>query len=168
MEKTYALMEKEAKAKNIQLEYWSEIINPYIYQDIMHTTDVIVNVLLNAIKYTPEGGKVRFGLKQTEGDMENECNVTFICEDTGIGISPEFIPYICKNFAREDNEINQEIPSAGLGLSISKALLYLMNGSIDFKSAPGKGTTVTVTMPHLYAKKEDVEKASTLSSNIRL
>ena len=168
MEKTYALIENEAKAKNIQVEYWSEITNPYIYQDIMHTTDVVINVLLNAIKYTPEGGKIRFGLKQTEGDLQNECIVTFVCEDNGIGISPEFIPYVCKNFAREDNEINREIPSAGLGLSIAKALLYLMNGTIDIKSAPGKGTTVAVAMPHIYAKKEDVEKASTLSGNVRV
>lgn len=168
MEKTYALIENEAKAKNIQVEYWSEITNPYIYQDIMHTTDVVINVLLNAIKYTPKGGKIRFGLKQTEGDLQNECIVTFVCEDSGIGISPEFIPYVCKSFAREDNEINREIPSAGLGLSIAKALLYLMNGTIDIKSAPGKGTTVAVAMPHIYAKKEDVEKASTLSGNVRV
>ena len=168
MEKTYALIENEATAKNIQVEYWSEITNPYIYQDIMHTTDVVINVLLNAIKYTPEGGKIRFGLKQTEGDLQNECIVTFVCEDNGIGISPEFIPYVCKSFAREDNEINREIPSAGLGLSIAKALLYLMNGTIDIKSAPGKGTTVAVAMPHIYAKKEDVEKASTLSGNVRV
>ena len=168
MEKTYALIENEAKAKNIQVEYWSEITNPYIYQDIMHTTDVVINVLLNAIKYTPKGGKIRFGLKQTEGDLQNECIITFFCEDSGIGISPEFIPYVCKNFAREDNEINREIPSAGLGLSIAEALLYLMNGTIDIKSAPGKGTTVAVAMPHIYAKKEDVEKASTLSGNVRV
>ena len=168
MEKTYELIEQETKAKNITVEYWSEIINPYIYQDIMHTTNYVMQVLSNAVKYTPEGGKIRFGLKQTQGENPDECIVNFICEDSGIGISPEFIPYICKSFAREDNDINSEVPSAGLGLSIAKTLLYMMNGTIDIKSEPGVGTTVTTSQPHRYAKKEEVEKATSLSGNVRL
>ena len=167
-DKIYALIEDEVKAKGIEVEYWSEIINPYIYQDLMHTTNVVQNILMNAIKYTPTGGKIRFGLKQEQSDVPNECTVSFICEDTGIGISPEFVPYICKNFAREDNEINAEIPSAGLGLSIAKSLLYIMNGTISVKSELGKGTTVTTCQPHRYAKKEEVEKSTSLTENVRV
>lgn len=168
VEKIYSLIDKEAAEKKITVEYWSDIFYPYIYQDIIHTTNVVMIILLNAIKYTPAGGKIRFGLKQTKNELENECNVSFICEDTGIGVSPEFLPYICKSFAREDNEINSEVPSAGLGLSIAKTLLYIMNGTIDIKSELGKGTTVTTIQPHLYAKKEDVENNSTLAGNMRL
>ena len=168
VEKTYALIENEAKAKNIEVEYWSDIKNPYIYQDIMHTTNVVLNILNNAIKYTPVGGKIRFGLKQEPGESDDECIVSFICEDNGIGISPEFVPFICKSFAREDNEVNAEIASAGLGLSIAKTLLYLMNGTIDIRSELGKGTTVTTSQPHRYAKKEEVEKTTSLSGNVRL
>ena len=168
MEKTYSLIEGEAKRKNLQVEYWSDIKNPYIYQDIMHTTNCVRNILVNAVKYTPSGGKIRFGLKQTPGENPDECNISFICEDTGIGVSPEFVPYICKSFAREDNEVNAEIPSAGLGLAIAKTLLYLMNGTIAIKSELGKGTTVTTIQPHRYAKKEDVEKATSLSDNVQL
>ncbi|SEP97999.1 PAS domain S-box-containing protein/diguanylate cyclase (GGDEF) domain-containing protein [Treponema bryantii] len=168
MEKTYALIEKDVNEKGIEVEYWSEITNPYIYQDIMHTTNVVMNILMNAIKYTPEGGKIRFGLRQEQAENPNECIITFICEDTGIGISPEFIPYICKSFAREDNEVNASIQSAGLGLSIAKTLLYLMNGTIDIKSEIGKGTTVTTRQPHLYAKKEEVERSTSLTGNVHL
>ncbi len=169
VEKIYSLVEDEAKANGIELEYWSEISNPYIYQDLVHTTNVVLNILMNAIKYTPKGGKIRFGLKQTPGDYVHECYVSFICEDTGIGISPEFLPYICKNFAREDNEINCAISSAGLGLSIANSLLAIMNGTIDIKSEPGKGTTVTTRQPHRFADKEDVinqdvENKDTLSN----
>ena len=167
VEKIYSLIEKDAKEKNITVEYWSDIFYPYIYQDVIHTTNVVMNILQNAIKYTPEGGKIRFGLRQSKNILENECNVSFICEDSGIGISPEFLPYICKSFAREDNEVNTEIPSAGLGLSIAKNLLYIMNGTIEFKSEPGKGTTVITDQPHLYARKEDVDKATTLAENLR-
>ncbi len=168
VEKIYALIKNEAEAKDITVEYWSEIFNPYIYQDVIHTTDNVMNILMNAVKYTPRGGTIRFGLKQEKSEVENECFVSFICEDTGIGISPEFLPYICKSFAREDNEVNAEIPSAGLGLCISKNLLELMGGTIEIKSELGKGTTVISTQPHRYAKKEDVDKATTLANNVRV
>lgn len=168
VEKIYALIKNEAEAKDIKVEYWCEIINPYIYQDVIHTTDTVMNILMNAVKYTPRGGKIRFGLKQEKAALDNECLVSFICEDTGIGISPEFLPYICKSFAREDNQVNAEIPSAGLGLCITKNLLELMGGTIEIKSELGKGTTVISTQPHMYAKKEDVDKAATLANNVRL
>ncbi len=164
----YELIAEEAKAKNIKVEYWSEIENPYIYQDIMHTTNVVSNIVHNAIKYTPEGGKIRFGLKQAHEPLEGGCTISFICEDNGVGIAPEFLPYAFKSFAREDNDINQEIPSAGLGLSIAHSLLYIMNGTLSIKSEIGKGTTVTTVQPHRYAKKEDVEKATSLMGNVRL
>ena len=167
VEKIYALVKDEAKERGIQVEYWSEIINPYIYQDVMHTTDVVMNILMNALKYTPRGGKIRFGIKQTPGPGENECNVSFYCEDTGIGVSKEFLPYMCKTFAREDNLINTTVPSAGLGLSIAKALLNLMNGTLEINSEYGKGTSVVTAQPHRYAKKEDIEKSTTLASNVR-
>ena len=168
VEKIYSLIKNEAEAKDIKVEYWSEIINPYIYQDVIHTTDNVMNILMNAVKYTPRGGRIRFGLKQEKSALDNECLVSFICEDTGIGISPEFLPYICKSFAREDNQVNAEIPSAGLGLCISKNLLELMGGTIEIKSELGKGTTVIATQPHRYAKKEDVDKAATLTNNVRV
>ena len=168
VEKIYALIKNEAEAKDITVEYWSEIFKPYIYQDVIHTTDNVLNILMNAVKYTPRGGKIRFGLKQEKSALDNECLVSFICEDTGIGISPEFLPYICKSFAREDNQVNAEIPSAGLGLCISKNLLDLMGGTIEIKSELGKGTIVISTQPHRYAKKEDVDKAATLTNNVRI
>ena len=107
-------------------------------------------------------------MRQEPGESDDECTVSFICEDTGIGVSPEFVPYNCKSFAREGNEINAEIPSAGLGLSIAKTLLYLMGGTIDIRSEPGKGTTVITSQPHRYAKKEEIEKSTSLTGNVRL
>ena len=167
VEKIYSLIKNEANKKGVKVEYWSEIDYPYIYQDVIHTTANVLNILKNAIKYTPKGGTIRFGLKQLKGELENECKISFICEDTGIGISKEFLPYACKSFAREDNEVNAEIPSSGLGLCISKNLLELMHGTLDIESELGKGTIVTSIQPHLYAKKGDVEKAATLANNVR-
>ena len=126
-----------------------------------------MNIVRNAIKYTPKGGKIKIGIRQTKGPSDDICFVEFICEDTGIGISQEFLPYICNSFSREDNEINNEIQSSGIGLNISKALLELMDGTIEIKSELGKGTTVITKQPHRYAKKTDIEKASTLIDNLR-
>ena len=167
-EKIYGLAETTAIQKGVKLEYWSMIYNPYIYQDVVHTTDVVMNVLFNAIKYTPAGGTVRFGLKQTPTDDPNICMVDFICEDNGIGISEEFLPYACRDFAREDNEINEQFPSAGLGLSIAQSLLKLMKGTIEITSEQGKGTVVTTSQPHRFAKKEEVEEDVMLTGNVRV
>ena len=165
--KIYVLIEEAAKKKGVNVEYWSEIIYPYIYQDVIHTTDVVLNILQNALKYTPKGGKIRFGIKQIPGKNENECKIDFICEDTGIGISKEFLPHIYENFAREENEINAKIPSSGLGLNLVKALLSLMNGTIEIKSEKGRGTTVITSQPHRYAKKDDVQNDTTLEKNLK-
>ena len=165
-ERIASLLKEKAEEKGIKLEGWSEIFNPYIYQDVIHTTTVVQNILMNAIKYTPAGGTIRFGLKQTPGANMKECMIDFICEDTGIGVSREFLPYICSSFAREDNEINAQIPGAGLGLYISKSLLTIMNGTIEVTSEEGKGTTVRTSQPHRFAKKEDIKKDTLLVSNV--
>ncbi|MBP5602398.1 MAG: EAL domain-containing protein [Treponema sp.] len=162
----YNLVKKVAVTKGVKLEYWSQIYNPYIYQDIIHTTDVVMNILMNAIKYTPPRGVVKFGLKQYPGKNENECMIDFICEDTGIGISEEFLPYVCNNYSREDNEVNAVIPGSGLGLAIAKELLGLMSGTIEIKSELGKGTTVRTSQPHRFADKKDVKKAALLVDHL--
>ena len=163
----YELIEGDAKKKNIKLEYWSEIKNFYIYQDLIHTTAAVNNILRNAIKYTPEGGTIKFGLRQTPRANPEECNIDFVCEDTGIGISPEFLPYVCKMFAREDNEINTANPSSGLGMNIVLQLAKLMGGTVEITSELGKGTKVVLSMPHRYARKEDIDSESTLIGTLK-
>ena len=162
MKRTYALIEEKAKDKGIEVEYWSEIERPYIFQDILHTADVVLNIITNAIKYTPKGGKVKFGIKQSPGKNDDECMIDFICEDNGIGISEDFLPKAYTSFEREDNEFNRDNPSAGLGLNIAKSLIELMNGTISITSQKGKGTTVRTSQPHRYAKREEIESESNL------
>ena len=167
-EKIFSLIKDAAEKKRITIETWSEIYNPYIWQDVVHTTNVVLNIAMNAIKYTPVGGKIRIGLQQTPGKNEKECMVSMICEDNGIGISKKFLPHVCKPFAREDNKINQEIPSAGLGLHIAEQLLEFMNGTIEITSKKGKGVIVKTSQPHRFCKKDDIEKDTVLTQNVRL
>ena len=167
-EKIFSLIKDAAEKKRITVETWSEIYNPYIWQDVVHTTNVVLNIAMNAVKYTPVGGKIKIGLQQTPGKNEKECMISIICEDNGIGISKKFLPHVCKPFAREDNKINQEIPSAGLGLHIAEQLLEFMNGTIEITSKKGKGVIVKTSQPHRFCKKDDIEKDTVLTQNVRL
>ena len=168
LEKITSLVKEAAAKKRIKIETWGEIYNPYVYQDVIHTTDEVFNVVMNAIKYSPVGGKIRLGIKQRPGRTPEECIIDFICEDNGIGISKKFLPYVCKPFAREDNKINQEIPSAGLGLHITKKLLDLTGGSIEITPKKGKGLIVKTSQSHRLAKKSDIDKDTVLTQNVRL
>ena len=167
-EKIYGLIKEAAEKKRIKVETWQEIYNPYIYQDVVHTTDVVLNILMNAVKYTPAGGSIKIGLQQTPGKNENECIISFICEDNGIGISKKFLPHVCKPFAREDNKVNQENPSSGLGLHIAQKLLELMDGTIEITPKKGKGVIVKTSQPHRFCKKTDIDKDTVLTQNVRL
>ena len=168
IEKIYSLIKDAADKKRIKVETWQDIYNPYVYQDVIHTTDEVLNVLMNAVKYSPVGGKLKIGIRQRPAKNENECVVDFICEDNGIGISKKFLPYVCNPFAREDNKINKEIQSAGLGLYITKKLLELTGGTIEIVPKKGKGVIVKTSQIHRFCKKEDVDKDTVLTQNVRL
>ena len=168
IEKISSLIKDAADKKRIKVETWQDIYNPYIYQDVIHTTDEVLNVLMNAVKYSPVGGKIKIGIRQRPGKNENECSIEFVCEDNGIGISKKFLPHVCKPFAREDNKINKEIQSAGLGLHITQKLLELTGGSIEIVPKKGKGVIVKTIQTHRFCKKEDVEKETVLTQNVRL
>ena len=168
IEKISSLIKDAADKKRIKVETWQDIYNPYIYQDVIHTTDEVLNVLMNAVKYSPVGGKIKIGIRQRPGKNENECIIEFVCEDNGIGVSKKFLPHICKPFAREDNKINKEIQSAGLGLHITQKLLELTGGSIEIVPKKGKGVIVKTIQTHRFCKKEDVEKETVLTQNVRL
>ncbi len=158
----YGLIKDVAKKKGVEVEYYEQIESPYIYQDVRHTVDLVLNIVQNAVKYTPSGGKVKFWLKQTVLENKKDCIVEFYCQDTGIGMDEEFIPYACKSFTREANEVNAKIASSGLGLALVQNLMSLMKGEIEIQSKKGKGTLVHTSQPHRLANREDVLNETTL------
>lgn len=158
MERMRLMVEEAASKKGIKVEVFSNISNPYIYQDLDKTSQVSLSIVDNAIKYTPKGGTIRFGITQIPGGNQDECYMKFECFDNGIGISEEFLPHVFEPFSREDNDINKVLKSPGLGLYTSKALLDLVNGSINVESKPGKGTVVTVIQKHSFADPAIVKK----------
>ena len=136
-------------------------IDEYYIGDDMKLRQVMINILGNAVKFTPEGGMVSF-LIEDVARMDNKATLRFTIQDTGIGMSKEYLPKLFDAFSQEDSSSTNKYGSTGLGMPITKRIVELMNGSIDVESEKGKGTTfiVTITLTqadHESARENDIE-----------
>ena len=120
---------------------------PYVYIDTLHANEVLINLISNAIKYTPEGGKVRLKVNQTENVTDGKTTFRFAVEDNGIGMSEEFQNHLFEAFSRENTSTVSKQEGAGLGLSIVKKILDLAGGTISVKSRVNEGSTFSVELP---------------------
>ncbi len=120
--------------------------SPWVICDEVRLRQIFLNLLSNSIKYTPAGGKIIFELFQKE-TPEGKLQTIGTIEDTGIGMSQEYMKKMWNAFSRADDDKIRNIQGTGLGLPIVKQLVDLMNGSIDVSSALDKGTKFTVTLP---------------------
>ncbi len=113
--------------------------------DSMKLRQVLINILSNAVKFTPEGGKVSLTVKRT-GQFDGKSALRFVIADTGIGMSEEFLPRLFDAFSQEDSSTTSKYGSSGLGMAITKNIVEMMNGTIEVKSKKGEGTVFTVTV----------------------
>ena len=130
------------------LEYQCHINGPvddYYIGDNMKLKQVLINILGNAVKFTPEGGKVTLEVEQ-KAKYNGKSTLEFKVSDTGIGMSKEFLPHIFDTFAQEDDSTTTKYGSTGLGLAITKSIVEMMNGNIQVESEKGKGSVFTVTV----------------------
>ena len=118
--------------------------------DPLRLRQVLVNILSNAVKYTNDGGEISVYLQTKIEDRHAQLH--FQCRDNGIGMSPEFVARIFDPFERANTTTISKIEGTGLGMSIVKALVEAMDGSIGIDSAPGRGTTVDIRIPLDYEK----------------
>lgn len=134
-----------------------DINYPYIYIDSAHSTEIILNIMSNAIKYTGEGGKITCKLRQEPYIIDGWCVTELAVTDTGIGMSEEFQMHMFESFSRERSSTNSGIEGTGLGMGIVKKLVDMMSGSIAVDSKLGEGTTFTVRIPCRIAAKEEAQ-----------
>ena len=130
-----------------------------------------MNLLSNAVKYTPEGGTIHFTIRELPYEREGYALFQTVVEDTGIGISKEYIPHLFEAFSREKSSSESGIIGTGLGLRIVKKFVDLMEGSIVVESEIGEGTRFTVTIPHRIATANEYiseENAKELPEEIKL
>ena len=156
----------EIQRKNISFQKNWNITHRYLYVDKVHYEEIFLNILSNAVKYTPDGGRI--SISATEYETENGVDIEFVVEDTGIGMSEEFIGHVYEDFVREYNTTASGIQGTGLGLGIVKRLVDLMKGTINISSRLGEGTKVTVRMPSRVATVNEsyVEKTDVNESDI--
>ena len=147
----FELFTDEAKKKSLALHYTINIKHEHILTDTTKVKEIFVNILSNAIKYTPSGGSVRVNVDELPCDEPGYMMVRTRVSDTGIGMSPEYLTNIFEAFTRERDTTKSKIAGTGLGMSIVKNYVDLLGGTIDVESGLGKGSTFTVTLKHRIA-----------------
>lgn len=129
---------------NIRID---KIIHEYLFADELRLNQIFINLLTNAVKYTPNGGRINLELGEKLADESGKTVIlTYIVSDNGMGMSEEFQKTMYENFSRATDSRTNKIQGSGLGLAITKQMVELMNGTIECKSELGKGTTFTVNV----------------------
>ena len=123
--------------------------------DSLRIQQVFVNLMSNAVKYTPDGGNITLTIKEKPNGFSKLGCYEFSIEDNGIGMTPEFQKIMFEPFSRADDHRTTKVQGTGLGMAIARNIVNLMNGDIQVESAPNKGTKITVTV---YLKLQENEK----------
>ncbi len=140
----------------------SDIRHENVIGDTLRLRQVFVNILGNAVKFTPEGGTITFSIRECDSLIHGMACYEFICEDTGIGMDEEFIKTIYDPFARSQLSVSKNIEGTGLGMSITRNILRLMDGDIQAESQLGVGSKFTVRV-HLKLQEPGAENVDELA-----
>ena len=162
----FAVFDEKAGKKNIVLHYTMNVEHEHVLTDVTKVKEIFVNILSNAIKYTPSGGSVMMSVDELPCDEPGYMIVRNRVSDTGIGMSQDYMTKIFDAFTREQNTTKSKIAGTGLGMSIVRKYVDLLGGTIDVESELGKGSTITVTLKHKiadesYYVKKHIEESGT-------
>ncbi len=149
------MLKAAAEEKHQRLIVKKNIIYPYVYVDNAHMSEIILNILSNAIKYTGDGGSIYCTLNHLAHPDEGWCTIELIISDTGIGMTEEFQKHIFESFSRERSSTLSGVDGTGLGMGIVKKLVDLLNGTITVDSRLGEGSTFTIRIPCRTATAEE-------------
>ena len=150
------IIQPQMKAKQMEMFIDTfEVVNEDVIADPLKLNQIFINLIGNAIKYTPAGGVVSFRITQHTTSRHGWGDYVFIVKDNGIGMSQEFVEHIFEPFERESTATRSGIQGAGLGMAITKSIIDMMGGEITVESEVGKGSTFTVRIP---LQLQDTEK----------
>ena len=150
------VFEEDVRKKNLQYHAVLDVRHHYVVCDQTKLQEIMLNIISNAIKYTPEGHSIYVEVHEAVSENPSKIRYIFSCEDTGIGMSEEYLPHIYEEFSREHSTTENKVPGTGLGLPIIKSMIELMGGSIQVESRQGIGTKFTVDLSFDMASKEEV------------
>ena len=150
-QRMFDMFEDEAKKKNIDVKYTLNVDHKHVMADVTKVEEIFVNILSNAVKYTPSNGSITVDVDELECDEPGYMIVRTSVMDTGIGMSQEYLDKIFESFSRERTTTTSKINGTGLGMAIVKKYVDLLGGTIDVKSVLGKGSTFIVTLKYKIA-----------------
>lgn len=154
-EALFALLDIQMKARARTFVSDIRIVHPDIMVDKTRQREILLNILSNAVKYTPPGGRVSTTVRELPSNHSGYAVYQTVIEDTGIGMSPDFLPHIFDEFTRERTSTESKVAGTGLGVPIDKRLVERMHGTIDVESELGTGTKFTLTLTHRIADEAD-------------
>ena len=150
------VFEEAVRKKNLQYHAVLDVRHHYVVCDQTKLQEIMLNIISNAIKYTPEGHSIYVEVHEAVSENPSKIRYIFSCEDTGIGMSEEYLPHVYEEFSREHTTTENKVLGTGLGLSIIKSMIELMGGSIQVESRQGIGTKFTIDLSFDIALKEEV------------
>ena len=158
VESLLAIIQPQVQEKRQHLEVnIAGIIHKAVIGDPLRLQQVFVNIMGNAVKFTPEGGTLTFGIVEKPSRIQGSGCYEFTFEDTGIGMEKDFLEKIFEPFSREENTRIRKIEGTGLGMSIAKNIVRMMNGDIQVESTPDVGSKFTV---QIYLKLQEAGEAA--------
>ena len=150
------VFEEDIRKKNLQYSADLDVYHTFIFCDRVKLQEIMLNIISNAIKYTSDGHAVHVKIYEKDSENPRKARFIFTCEDTGIGMSEEYLPHIFEEFSREHTTTENKVAGTGLGLPIVKSMIELMGGSIQVESTQGVGTKFTVDISFDTASEADV------------
>ena len=147
----FTIFEDMMSQKGLHFSRSIDVMHKNVFCDPTKLREIFLNIVSNAYKYTPEGGKIDMNTVEIPSDREGYAMFRTVITDNGIGMSKEYLPHLFEEFSREHNTTQGKVEGTGLGMPIVKRLVEIMEGTIEVESELGVGTKVTVTIPHRIA-----------------
>ena len=151
------LFSEQMREKNLDFQvHTNQVQNPYVWCDSKNMNRVLLNIISNAYKFTPEGGHITTSLFEVGSEENGYGSYEIRVQDSGIGMSREFVDKIFTAFERERTSTVSGVEGTGLGMSITKSIVDMMGGTIEVITAPGAGTTILIRLKLKLAEEKDV------------
>lgn len=164
-----AVSEPQIEQKQLHFDWNLDVKHSDIICDTTKLREIVLNIVSNAIKYTPEGGKIALTIQELDSEKAGYANYCLVVEDNGIGMHEEYLPHIFEEFSRERTSTESQVTGVGLGLPIVKSLVNMMHGTIQVESKLHQGTKFSVFLSFPIAETESKADADeTVPHKIRL
>ena len=157
VEEIESVFESSAQEKNIVFTTSVDVDHTHVLWDGFKIREILMNLVGNAFKYTPEGGHIAIDVKELDCARSGYVRIQTQIKDTGIGMSEDYLPTLFDSFSREYNTTIGKVSGTGLGMAIVKNLVDMMDGEICVKSKLGEGTCFTLTFEHKIADADSIE-----------